>query len=86
MLFKPGDAIRAASPGGGGYGDPLTRDLAAVERDLNRGYVSRERAEQDYGVVVAQASQLTQDHTLYKLDAAASAERRKALQQQAVSA
>ena len=54
VLFKPGDMIRAASPGGGGYGDPLTRDLAAVERDLNRGYVSREKAEQDYGVVVAE--------------------------------
>ncbi len=86
VLFTAGDAIRAASPGGGGYGDPLTRDLAAVERDLNRGYVSRGKAEQDYGVVVAEAMQLTQDHTLYKLDAAASAERRKALQQQAVSA
>ena len=86
VLFTAGDAIRAASPGGGGYGDPLTRDLAAVERDLNRGYVSRQKAEQDYGVVVAEALQLTQDHTVYTLDAAASAERRKALQQQAVSA
>ena len=86
VLFRAGDAIRAASPGGGGYGDPLTRDLAAVERDLNRGYVSREKAEQDYGVVVAEATLLTPDHTLYKLDAAASAERRKTLQQQAVSA
>ena len=86
VLFKPGDAIRAASPGGGGYGDPLTRDLAAVERDLNRGYVSREQAEQDYGIVVAEALQLTPDHTVYTLDAAASAARRKTLSHQTVAA
>ena len=86
VLFTAGDSIRAASPGGGGYGDPLSRDLSAVERDLNRGYVSREKAEQDYGVVVSEATQLTPDHTVYKLDATASAERRKVLQKQAVSA
>ena len=86
VLFKPGDAIRAASPGGGGYGDPLTRDLAAVERDLNRGYVSREKAEQDYGVVVAEATKLPAGHAQYKLDPTASAARREQLQKKAVAA
>ena len=82
VLFKPGDAIRAASPGGGGYGNPLTRDVSAVERDLNRGYISRQQAELDYGAVVAEATQLTEDHTVYKLDAAATAARRMTLSQQ----
>lgn len=48
-----GDAITAASPGGGGYGDPLLRPVAAVERDLNLGYIGRETAEHVYAVVVA---------------------------------
>jgi N-methylhydantoinase B len=86
VLFKPGDSIRAASPGGGGYGDPLTRDLAAVERDLNRGYISRTQAEQDYGVVVAAATGLGAGHSLYQLDAAASATRRQQLGAQASAA
>ena len=52
----PGDSIWVASPGGGGFGDPLTRDLDAVERDLNMGYVSRATAERVYGAVVAEGS------------------------------
>ncbi len=47
-----GDTIHAASPGGGGFGDPLDRDLAEVERDLRLGYVSRATAERDYGAVM----------------------------------
>jgi len=47
-----GDAVRAASPGGGGFGDPLERDVGEVERDLRLGYVSRETAEAVYGAVM----------------------------------
>lgn len=75
--FGAGDSIRAASPGGGGWGNPLERDLAAVERDLNRGYISRATAETAYGVVVGEAVPLTEGHTRYRLDAQASAERRR---------
>jgi N-methylhydantoinase B len=74
--FVAGDAIRAASPGGGGYGNPLERDLDAVERDLNRGYISRATAESKYGVVIAEAVPLSAGHTRYRLDAKASAARR----------
>ncbi len=38
-----------------GLGDPLTRDIEAVERDLNLRSISREMAEQTYGVVVSVA-------------------------------
>ena len=86
VLFSAGDAIHASSPGGGGYGNALTRDLAAVERDLNRGYINREQAERDYGVVVAAASTQPAGHALYRLDPVASAERRKTMQSQAVPA
>ncbi len=74
--FASGDSIRASSPGGGGFGDALERDLAAVERDLNRGYISRETAEETYGVVIAEAKLLAPGHQLFQLDPEASAARR----------
>jgi len=50
--FVPeGMRVVMAFPGGAGYGDPAARDPALVERDLERGYISAEMAEQDYGVV-----------------------------------
>jgi N-methylhydantoinase B len=70
-----GESFKAASPGGGGFGDPLMRDIDAVEHDLNLGYISREIAERDYGVVIAEARKIG-DHTHYKLDRAASAKKR----------
>jgi N-methylhydantoinase B len=36
--------------GGGGYGDPKERPLEFVQRDVIRGFVSRESARDDYGV------------------------------------
>lgn len=77
QALAPGDALRAASPGGGGYGDPLQRELVAVELDLNRGYIGRATAEEAYGVVIAEATAVAAGHTRYHLDAEASAERRR---------
>jgi N-methylhydantoinase B len=51
-LCLPGDVIQFNSAGGGGYGDPLQRDPQAVEADVVNGYVSIEKAREDYGVVV----------------------------------
>src|SRR5699024_4719210 len=48
----PGERITLVGAGGGGYGDPLTREPAAVLRDHLDGLVSRERAEEAYGVVI----------------------------------
>jgi N-methylhydantoinase B len=45
--------VSRPSAGGGGLGDPLTRDPRAVLEDVLDGYVSVERALEDYGVVVA---------------------------------
>ncbi len=56
--------------GGGGFGDPLDRDPAAVRRDVIEEFVSREAAAAHYGVV------LRDDLTL---DTAATAARRNAL-------
>ncbi len=43
-------------PGGGGWGDPLERDPALVERDVRIGTVSEEAAGAIYGVVLRDAA------------------------------
>ncbi len=60
-LCLPGDIIQFESAGGGGYGDPLQRDPQAVEADVVNGYVSIEKARDDYGVVI--------DPAMLKVDA-----------------
>ena len=51
-LMQEGDIIVLQSAGGGGYGDPLTRDPEAVLEDVVEGYVSVEQAKESYGVIV----------------------------------
>jgi N-methylhydantoinase B len=46
------DVVVMQSSGGGGYGDPLERELGRVAEDLAEGVVTRETAERVYGVVV----------------------------------
>jgi N-methylhydantoinase B len=48
-----GEVIRIRTTGGGGWGDPLDRDVDHVRRDVLWAKVSRAAAEQDYGVVVS---------------------------------
>jgi N-methylhydantoinase B len=50
--LRQGQRVRLETPGGGGYGDPLTRDQAAVAEDVRRGYVSAESARAVYGVAL----------------------------------
>lgn len=50
--LKPGDTVVIDSAGGGGYGVPLERDFEMVERDVIEGYVSVEKAKEDYGVLI----------------------------------
>ncbi|MFM8896075.1 MAG: hydantoinase B/oxoprolinase family protein, partial [Actinomycetales bacterium] len=47
-----GDVFRRSSSGGGGYGDPLLREINAVREDVLDEYVSIDRAAKDYGVVL----------------------------------
>jgi len=51
-LCQPGNVIQFESAGGGGYGDPLQRDPQAVAADVVNGYVSLEKAREDYGIVI----------------------------------
>lgn len=50
--LEPGDLVHVVTGGGGGYGPPTERDPEAVARDVAYGYVSREAAHSDYGVVL----------------------------------
>lgn len=49
---EAGRIVECFQPGGGGYGDPLTRDTALVLEDVVAGFVSLASAARDYGVVV----------------------------------
>jgi N-methylhydantoinase B len=51
-FVRAGEVIRIRTTGGGGWGDPLDREVDAVVRDVRWGKVSREAAERDYGVVL----------------------------------
>ncbi|MBR72639.1 MAG: hydantoinase/oxoprolinase [Rhodospirillaceae bacterium] len=46
------DSLYVGWNGGGGYGDPLSRDCDSVARDVKNGVVSNVIAEKVYGVVV----------------------------------
>jgi N-methylhydantoinase B len=47
--LKKGDIISFRLAGAGGYGDPKQRPRAAVQRDIDDGYISPEKARELYG-------------------------------------
>jgi N-methylhydantoinase B len=51
LKLSPGDRVRLATSGGGGYGNPLLRDIERVRADVDLGFVSRLAAQHVYGVV-----------------------------------
>jgi N-methylhydantoinase B len=52
IRLRRGQRLRLETPGGGGYGDPLDRDPAAVAADVRRGFVDAAGAARDYGVAL----------------------------------
>jgi N-methylhydantoinase B len=73
--LQKGQRLRGRDSSGGGYGDPLTRDLTRVHTDVIEGWESIEKSRDIYGVVFTGS---IADETL-AVDAAATAERRTAL-------
>ena len=49
MFRTDSDELTFHVASGGGYGDPATRDHAAIDADMRNGLVSREGAARDYG-------------------------------------
>ncbi len=52
QVIPENDRLIVEMPGGGGYGDPMARDVQAVLDDVRHGLVSRQAAERDYGVSI----------------------------------
>ena len=50
--LQSGQVVHLNTPGGGGYGDPLSRDPERVRQDVIEGYIGPEVAAREYGVVV----------------------------------
>jgi N-methylhydantoinase B len=63
MTVTPGDVVISRPAGGGGYGDPLLRDPAAVAWDMRNDYVSRDAAATLSGVVLTEAGEADTDAT-----------------------
>jgi N-methylhydantoinase B len=75
QILHSGEGMDVQSPCGGGFGDPLTREIEAIEADLNLGYVSRRTAEDDYGAVIAEVKRFV-GYDRYRVDPEATARRR----------
>jgi N-methylhydantoinase B len=53
-----GETVLSYSCGGGGYGRPETRDPELVRRDVEEGYLSKDRARSVFGVVINAAGKV----------------------------
>lgn len=62
VKVQPGDLLHYITWGGGGWGDPLTRDTKLVAKDVGRGLVTREGAK-NYGVVVSEKGDIDEAAT-----------------------
>ena len=51
-LLPAGSTVSVETAGGGGWGDPLERDTAAVRRDVLEEFITRDAARDDYAVVL----------------------------------
>jgi N-methylhydantoinase B len=69
VQLKRGDLLRLMTCGGGGWGDPFSRDPLLVHQDMARGFVSVSGALKDYGVAL--------DPLSLEIDKAATEEYRK---------
>ncbi len=68
-IVRRGDIVRIETGGGGGFGHPFDREPERVLADVANGFVSRESAAADYGVVLMDGA--------LAVDAAATARRRQ---------
>jgi N-methylhydantoinase B len=74
QYVQPGDIIWTKGGGGGGFGDPLDREVEKVRWDALNEYISIERARSVYGVVI--------EPKTFEVDHKATAELRKKLKAQ----
>jgi len=53
---RAGEIVRVETTGGGGWGDPLEREVDLVVRDVLQGKISTQAAREDYGVVFSETA------------------------------
>jgi N-methylhydantoinase B len=63
QVVPAGERLVVEMPGGGGYGDPRTRDPRRVALDVRRGLVTAEAARRDYGVALSEAGDVDEAET-----------------------
>ncbi|OFW39071.1 MAG: hypothetical protein A3J29_05565 [Acidobacteria bacterium RIFCSPLOWO2_12_FULL_67_14b] len=63
LRVNAGDTLTLLMPGGGGYGDPFLRDPEKVRQDVVLGFVTREGAERDYGVILTRSGEVDDQAT-----------------------
>ncbi|WP_353037408.1 hydantoinase B/oxoprolinase family protein [Mesorhizobium sp. M1076] len=51
VTLTPGEWLRGTDNGGGGYGNPLDRDLDRLQHDVNEGWITKAQAQDLYGAV-----------------------------------
>jgi N-methylhydantoinase B len=73
ITLSKGERLVSQACGGGGYGDPLDRDPTRVAHTLLEGWISPQRAHDDYGVVATLTSETCE------IDEEATANRRRDL-------
>jgi N-methylhydantoinase B len=69
VRLKRGDLLRLMTCGGGGWGDPFSREPLLVQQDVAHGFVSLQGALEDYGVVL--------DPVRFEIEKVATEKRRK---------
>ena len=63
--MKAGDRVEVGTPGGGGYGDPFSRDPAKVAADVRLGYYTRQQAQSLFGVALTAEGEPDPDATAH---------------------
>lgn len=66
FAVEAGDRVHIHTGGGGGFGLAIDRNVEDVQRDVIRGYVSNEQAQEIYGVVLDTANCIDGDATQSK--------------------
>ena len=72
--LQPGEFVRGRDCGGGGYGNPLERDVSRVGHDVAEKWITQSHAEEVYGVVFkAGSTEIDEQATATKREAMARA-------------
>jgi len=64
LVLAPGERVVMREAGGGGFGDPLARPPAAVQHDVDQGYVTLASAHRDYRCVFDRTGRLDEAATV----------------------